>query len=135
MTKSGTLDNQMEYYMNMTGVNALHKGIELDVKITPLSWLELTGMFSLGDWKWDSNATGYAYDAHGNALTSEGTTTTVGAADHANAKINLKGVRVGGSAQTTAAIGATFKIGKSIRVAGRYLGSTRGRFLRQASST
>ena len=86
MTKSGTLDNQMEYYMNMTGVNALHKGIELDVKITPLN------------------------------LTSEGTTTTVGAADHANAKINLKGVRVGGSAQTTAAIGATFKIGKSIRV-------------------
>ena len=116
MTKSGTLDNQMEYYMNMTGVNALHKGIELDVKITPLSWLELTGMFSLGDWKWDSNATGYAYDAYGNALTAEGKPTTVGAADHANAKINLKGVRVGGSAQTTAAIGATFKIGKSIRV-------------------
>ena len=116
MTKSGTMDNQTEYYMNMTGVNALHKGIELDVKITPLNWLELTGMFSLGDWKWDSNATGYAYDAYGNALTAEGTTTTVGAADHANAKINLKGVRVGGSAQTTAAIGATFKIGKSIRV-------------------
>ena len=116
MTKSGTMDNQTEYYMNMTGVNALHKGIELDVKITPLNWLELTGMFSLGDWKWDSNATGYAYDPYGNALTAEGTTTTVGAADHANAKINLKGVRVGGSAQTTAAIGATFKIGKSIRV-------------------
>ena len=52
MTKSGTMDNQTEYYMNMTGVNALHKGIELDVKITPLNWLELTGMFSLGDWKW-----------------------------------------------------------------------------------
>ena len=116
MTKSGTMDNQTEYYMNMTGVNALHKGIELDVKITPLNWLELTGMFSLGDWKWDSNATGYAYDAYGQALTAEGTVTTVGAADHANAKINLKGVRVGGSAQTTAAIGATFKIGKSIRV-------------------
>ena len=33
-----------------------------------------------------------------------------------SASINLKGVRVGGSAQTTAALGATFKIGKSIRV-------------------
>lgn len=116
MTKSGTLDNQMEYYMNMTGVDALHKGVELDVKVNPLDWLELSGMLSIGDWKWDSNATGYAYDAHGIPLTASGETTTVGAADHAYASINLKGVRVGGSAQTTAALGATFKLNKSIRV-------------------
>ncbi len=116
MTKSGTMDNQTEYYMNMTGVDALHKGVELDVKITPLEWLEITGMVSLGDWKWDSNATGYAYDAHGIPLTSTGETTTIGSPDHASASINLKGVRVGGSAQTTAAVGATFKLNKSIRV-------------------
>lgn len=117
MTKSGQLDNQAEYYMNMTGVNALHKGVELDVKVTPVKWLDITGMFSLGDWKWDSNATGYAYDDKGMPLKKDGTQASgIGAPDHVSASINLKGVRVGGSAQTTAALGATFKIGKSIRV-------------------
>ena len=116
MTKSGTMDNQMEYYMNMTGVDATHKGIELDVKIFPLSWLDITGMFSLGDWKWSSDATGYAYDAYSNALTSAGEKTTVGAPDHAHASIKLKDIHVGGSAQTTAALGATFKLNKSIRI-------------------
>lgn len=119
MTKSGQLDNQerTEYYMNMTGVNALHKGVELDVKVTPVKWLDITGMFSLGDWKWDSNATGYAYDDKGMPLKKDGTQASgIAAPDHVSASINLKGVRVGGSAQTTAALGATFKIGKSIRV-------------------
>ena len=119
MTKSGQLDNleRFEYPMNITGVNALHKGVELDVKVTPVKWLDITGMFSLGDWKWDSNATGYAYDDKGMPLKEDGTQASgIGAPDHVSASINLKGVRVGGSAQTTAALGATFKIGKSIRV-------------------
>lgn len=29
MTKSGTMEDMTEYYMNMTGVNALHKGVKL----------------------------------------------------------------------------------------------------------
>ena len=50
-------------------------------------------------------------------MTSDGQIASgIGASDHVSASINLKGVRVGGSAQTTAALGATFKIGKSIRV-------------------
>ena len=116
MTKSGTMENQAEYYMNMTGVDAQHMGVELDVKVTPVRWLDINGMFSIGDWRWCSNATGYAYDAYGNALTSKGEITTVGAENHAHASINLKDVRVGGSAQTTAALGATLKLGKSIRI-------------------
>ncbi len=118
MSRSSTLNNpdQTEYRMNMSGVDALHKGIELDVKIKPTRWLELTGMLSLGDWKWDSNATGYAYDEYGNALTSDGGITTPGSADHAWAKLNLKGIKVGGAAQTTAAAGANINISKDIRV-------------------
>ena len=105
------------YTLNMTGANANHLGVELDFAIRPLRWLDINGMFSIGDWKWDSNATGYAYDDAGVPLTENGTPASgIGAADHVSASINLKGVRVGGSAQTTAALGATFKIGKSIRV-------------------
>ena len=116
MTKSGTLDNQMDYFMNMTGVNALHKGVELDVKAEPLKWLELNAMLSVGDWKWDSNATGYAFDEYGNPLNSNGQIVEAGSPDQAWAKINLKGIRVGGSAQTTAALGANVKLGNGLRI-------------------
>lgn len=117
MTKSGTMTNQTEYYMNMTGVDALHKGVELEVKYKPVYWAEFTGMFSYGDWKWDSNAKGYAYDEYGQPLTSAGEIASgIGADDHAWAAINLKGVKVGGSAQTTAALGVNLNVTKELRM-------------------
>lgn len=125
MTKSGEYTNATngiieEYQMNMEGVDALHKGVELEVKVNPFTWLELTGMLSIGDWEWDSNATGYCYNAHGQPLklvngSLNGETTNVGSADHAWAIINLDGIKVGGSAQTTAALGASFKLSKQLR--------------------
>ena len=78
--------------------------------------MELSGMLSLGDWKWSNNATGYAYNAQGRALTTAGKETTPGSADHAWASIKLDGVKVGGSAQTTASLGANFQISKDLRV-------------------
>lgn len=48
--------------INMSGVNARHMGIELELKSTPADWLELTAMLSLGDWQWDSNPIGYYYN-------------------------------------------------------------------------
>lgn len=125
MTKTGTLDNQETYYMNMTGVNALHKGVELEAKIKATPWLDINAMFSLGDWTWNSNATGYAYNDQGLPLTSKGEiASAVLAPDHAWATINLKGVRVGGSAQTTAALGFDAKLDKhlSFSVDGNYIG-------------
>lgn len=118
MTKSGTLGQaQTEYFLNMTGLNALHRGVEVEVKFFPTKWLDINGMFSLGDWKWDSNAKGYAFDDRGMPLNKNGEIASgVGAEDHVSTSILMKGIRVGGSAQTTAALGATVKIGKSIRV-------------------
>lgn len=116
MTKASTVGN-VDAYVNMTGLNALHKGIELEVKAEPLYWLDVNGMFSIGDWKWDSNATGMVYDDSGAPLTKDGTIASgVGADDHLKTGINLKGVRVGGSAQTTAALGATVKLAKQFRI-------------------
>ena len=42
--------------INMQGVNALHQGVELDFVARPFQWLDLSGMFSIGNWRWDSNA-------------------------------------------------------------------------------
>ena len=123
MTKSSTLSDpaQTEYFMNMTGVNARHMGLEFEVKARPAKWVELSAMLSLGNWKWDSDSVvGYIYDKHGQALTMDGNITEPGSADHAWALINMKGINVGGSAQTTANLGVTFKPFKGFRIGAEY---------------
>ena len=127
MTKSGTLgDDQKEFFMNMTGVNARHMGLEFEVKARPTKWLEVSAMLSLGDWKWDSDSVvGYAYDNLGQALAVDPVTKTTyftepGAPDHQYAIINMKGINVGGSAQTTANLGVTFKPFKGFKIGAEY---------------
>lgn len=119
MAKRGKLGGQ--YYLNMTGVNSRHVGVEIELKARPFRWMELSGMLSVGDWRWDSdNVKGYAYNLSGQAITSEGSATTPGAEDHAWALINMKGIHVGGSAQTTAAIDALFKPLRGFGIGGGY---------------
>ena len=123
MTKYGNLSDpdQTQFYMNMTGVNARHMGLEFEAKARPTKWIELSAMLSLGDWKWDSDSViGRAYDEHGFAMTADGKQTTIGAEDHAWAKINMKGIHVGGQAQTTANFGIMFKPFKGFRIGGEY---------------
>ena len=119
MTKKGKLVDQ--YYINMTGVDSRHIGVEVDLRSEPASWVETGASLSLGDWRWDSDKVeGYAYNIYGQAITSDGTVTTPGATDHAKAMINMKGVHVGGSAQTTASVDATFKPFTGFRIGGGY---------------
>lgn len=111
----------------MTGVGARHMGVELELKSEPLTWLSLNGMLSIGNWEWDNNATGYAYNDAGQPLTSNGGVASgVMADDHAWATINLDGIKVGGSAQTTAALGAQVKFSKYLKAGmdWTYLGRT-----------
>lgn len=110
--------------INMSGVNARHQGVEFDFTAKPFQWLDITGMFSIGDWKWISNPKGYFYNQEGqpladinNGIVASG----IQADDHAWSQLNLKDIKVGGSAQTTAALGATFKPTKEIRVGFDYL--------------
>ena len=39
-------------FANILGVNALHKGVELDFVYRATDNLKLTGMASIGDWRW-----------------------------------------------------------------------------------
>ena len=121
MSRSTTLADQSNGYVNMTGVNAQHMGLEFEVKSRPAKWLEINAMLSLGDWRWKGkDVIGYLYNEHGDAVTSDGTVTTVGAEDHAWAKINLENIRVGGQAQTTANLGVTFIPFKGFRLGAEY---------------
>lgn len=112
MTKGGDIVKNNEvvdrYSINMQGVDARHMGVELDLTANPTRWLDINGMFSLGDWQWDSNSTGYYYNSLGQPLKNlQGDLASgIQAEDHAKSTVNLKGVKVGGSAQLTAALGA-----------------------------
>lgn len=110
--------------INMSGVNARHQGVEVDFKAKPLRWLEITGMFSLGNWKWVSNPKGYYYNSQGQPLAdikSGALASAPGADNHVWSQLNLKNVKVGGSAQTTAALGASVTPMKGLRLGVDYL--------------
>lgn len=112
MSKGNYMDNGDFYAFNMSGVDARHMGVELAMTYKPTKWLELNGMVSLGDWIWDSNATGYFYDQQGQPLANIVTgeiASGIMAPDHASATLNQKGRKVGGSAQTTAALSAVVR--------------------------
>ena len=99
------------WFINMEGVNARHMGVEVELKAKPLNWLDVNAMLSLGDWVWDSNPTGYFYNSAGQPLKNSKGDIASGmkADDHAKMELSLDKVKVGGSAQTTAALGVDMK--------------------------
>ncbi|MDR3297218.1 MAG: TonB-dependent receptor [Prevotellaceae bacterium] len=114
ITFNGNPDRSM---INMEGVNATHQGVELELVASPYTWLDLNGMLSIGDWRWTNNPIGYFYNSSGQPLTKTYTVASgIQAPDHAKMTLLTEDVIVGGSAQTTAALGATLKLGKSIRI-------------------
>ena len=109
---------------NLQGVDALHQGVELDFVAKPMKDLEITGMASLGDWTWQNNATGYLFNLQGQAVDANGNQVVLMSADQAKVNVNLQGIHVGNSAQTTAALGFSYQILKGFRVGldGNYYG-------------
>jgi outer membrane receptor protein involved in Fe transport len=97
-TDSDQANNPGGYY-TFQGVNETHTGVELEVTARLLEKLKLNGMISIGDWKYDGNATSNRFDASNNPFPG-GTAQT----------LFLDGVKVGNNAQTTMAIGAAYEI-------------------------
>lgn len=79
-------------------------------------------MLAIADNTWQNSPVGYYYNSQGEALSSLGdrdtpaTVTTPLSPDHLHATINQKGIKVGGSAQTTGAIGAQVKPFRGLRI-------------------
>ena len=111
--------NGERYTMNMTGANAKHMGIELDFEAHPLPWMDINGMFSWGDWRWNGLATGFYYDSAGQMVDSPGgnVVTDMSNIDKYRYMIRMDDVHVGGSAQTTAALGVKVRPMKGLYVA------------------
>lgn len=79
-------------------VNATHQGIEFDFKLKPLKKLDITGMCSIGDWRWKNNPVAIVRDD--NTLNVD-TTTQV---------IYIRDMPVGNAPQTTAGLGARYQL-------------------------
>ena len=116
--ETGSTEDELRYTMNMTGANADHWGVELDFVAKPLPWLDVTGMFSWGDWRWNGTATGYLFDQQGQMLMSNrgGVVTDMTNVEQYQYKIKMDNVYVGGSAQTTAALGLNVRPMKGLRI-------------------
>ncbi len=78
---------------NINGMDALHKGIEIDWSYKVNTKLSVEGLLSLGDWVWTSAETVRLYDENNNAiLDNEGMPV--------DTAFDAKGVHVGDAAQT-----------------------------------
>lgn len=115
---SGTTADGLRWAMNMTGANADHWGVEFDFVAKPLNWLDITGMFSWGDWRWGGVASGYLFDSQGQMLqnTRGDVVTDMANVEQYQYKIDMDNVSVGGSAQTTAALGLGVRPMKGLRL-------------------
>lgn len=88
-----TIDD-VNYTLNVLGINALHTGVELDVAYTPFDKLTLEGSVSLGNWTWQSGQdSSTVLDENGNPLMVSANTPYV-------IDFDAKGVHVGDAAQT-----------------------------------
>lgn len=108
--------------INMNGVDALHQGIELDFVVRPVRVVDITGMLSVGNWRWNSVATGYFYNSKGLPLKNMDGELASGmlAEDHAKMTMDLKGTPVGNSAQTTFAIGTRIRPLEGLHIGADY---------------
>jgi len=87
---------------NINGQNAIHKGIELEVFTSPMKGLTVNLMGSLGDWRWEGNATGDLYDANNVLLKSY--------------TVFADGLKVGNAAQFTSTVGLDYRFGFGLGV-------------------
>ena len=115
---SGTSRDGERWTLNMAGADANHMGVEVDFEAKPTQWLSINGMFSWGDWRWDGLATGFYYDSTGQILEYAGglPVTDMTNVEQYRAKIKMDNIHVGGSAQTTAALGITVRPMKGLRL-------------------
>lgn len=90
-------------FANILGVNAIHQGIEVDFVYRATDFLDITGMASLGDWRWEDDVTDVQI------LNEE--QEVVNTVD-----LYIEDTPVGDAAQTTLALGLNYKFAADTRL-------------------
>ena len=83
------------YYYNVPGMRALHRGVELEAEYNLDKMLSVEGVLSIGDWRWKSASTSYITDENG---------TTIGEP----VQFDARNVKVGDAAQLQSSFALRF---------------------------
>ncbi|PTS92185.1 TonB-dependent receptor [Pedobacter sp. HMWF019] len=98
------------YTFNLAGVDELHQGVEFDFRYRPIQAVTLTGMLSIGDWKYLNDIGPVTVNAQTGSSAQPPTI----------AKLYLKGLKVGNQAQTTAALGLDVQVLPDLKLGANY---------------
>ncbi len=88
--------------VNITGLNALHKGIELSLNSSPVPKFDISVMASVGDWRWDKDVVAEIYDINNVYVRTD--------------SIFADGIHVGDAAQTTASLSLNYEIFPKVKL-------------------
>lgn len=96
-----------EVFANVTGVNALHQGIEFDFEFRPTNKLTVRGMGSFGDWTWQNDITDVTLlDANQEVV--------------GTVNVFIADLKVGDAAQTTGALSVKYEVLKNLKIGAEY---------------
>lgn len=90
-------------FTSLRGVDALHVGLEVDLKARLADNLQVTAFAGLADWQWKNNPSAVVTDENQNVIGSGEEVTYY-----------IDGLKVGGSAQTTVGAGLDWDLSKDI---------------------
>ncbi len=100
---------------NAQGIKAIHRGVELDFVMKPFDKLDIRGMASVGDWKWDHNVEAYTYDKDGQAVDKNGNVVEPLSDAHNKISLLIANVHVSDAAQTSASLGFNYELLKGLK--------------------
>ncbi|MEH0156955.1 TonB-dependent receptor [Limibacter armeniacum] len=95
--------NGEDYTVNLTGVDAIHQGVEVELTFKPAEKVNIRGMASVGDWLWADNLINQpVFDNNRNLI--------------GYANLFIKDLHVGDAAQTTASLGVDYEFMENFKV-------------------
>ncbi|WP_448697311.1 TonB-dependent receptor [Mucilaginibacter sp. AW1-3] len=106
--KSLPITNGVVYSVNLSGVNEMHEGGELELKYKPTRIVTINGSLSIGHWYYTQDAgPATVTDDQQNVISTYG-------------KVYLNGIKVGDAPQTQTHIGADVDVLPDLRIGGDY---------------
>jgi outer membrane cobalamin receptor len=98
------------YTFNLSGVNELHQGVEVDFRYKPVASVSINGAFSVGDWKYLNDIGPVTVNAQTGSSAQPPTIS----------KLYLNGLKVGNQAQTTAFLGLDVQVLPELKLGADY---------------
>ncbi|MDF1696334.1 MAG: carboxypeptidase-like regulatory domain-containing protein [Saprospiraceae bacterium] len=89
-------------FSNISGINQLHQGVELDIQYKVTNDITLKAYGSLGDWSYNDNAKLDIFNDEQTLISSTD-------------ELFLEGAKVGGSAQTSFGLGMDYRVTNSLK--------------------